>query len=152
VPNVTCGSEAWYTGPVEAELHFDAGPADLFDTHHQPTRTQRRRASIVALAVIAVLVAGVLPACAIGCCMSQNAPPQASIHRDMPCCNHDSSIAPRIDSQVQQATFAGPLVPPSTVVAHVVTLSIPATTTLLTPLCAAGGSPPLFLTNQQFLI
>jgi hypothetical protein len=124
----------------------------LFDTRQQPIRTPHRRASIVALAVIAVLVAGVLPACAIGCCMSQNAPPQASLHRDMPCCNHDSSIAPRIDSGVQQATFAGPLVPPSTVVAHVVTPSEPATTTLLTPLCAAGGSPPLFLTHQQFLI
>jgi len=125
----------------------------LFDTRQQPNRTQHRRAFIVALAVTAVLLAGVLPACAIGCCTSKNQSPQASIHRDMPCCNHDSSIAPRIDSQVQQATFAGPLVPPSTVVAHLVTRSTPATTTLLTsPTSAAGGSPPLFLRTHQILI
>jgi hypothetical protein len=120
-------------------------------TLQQPIRTPRRRALVFALAAIAVLVAGVLPACAIDCCMSQ--PAQTSIHRSMPCCGHDSSIAPRIDSRMQPVASAGPLVPPSTVVAHAVTPAVPDTTSLLASSNhAAGGSPPLFLICQQFLI
>ena len=121
-------------------------------THTQPGRTPRRlRASLILLAAIAVLGAGILPVCAAGCCVSGRA--GTSLHANMPCCS-GSSIAPR-DSvrSTPPSTLAGPLQPPiHSIVAHVVTPASFVTTALSKDITIVESSPPIYLSTSQFLI
>lgn len=123
-------------------------------------RTSRiKRAVTLALAVVSVLVAGVLPTCGDGlCCSVKPAVPTA--HAQMPCCA--PSFAPRDAARPQVATTspAGSLISPQMwAPAALVTWSIATDSSLRVQATLATASkalleptPPIFLLNAQFLI
>lgn len=123
-------------------------------------RTSRlKRASILALAVVSALAAGVLPTCGDGLCCSIM-PAVPTVHAQMPCCA-SPSIAPRDVSQPQAVTTsAGSLISPQMWApvalvmrpyASVVPSRVQATLATVSP-APSEPTPPLFLLNAQFLI
>jgi len=71
--------------------------------------SRRHRASFLALAVIAVVAAGVLPACLdSGCCPLTG---ERTVQSQMPCC--EPTIAPR-DLSLRPVTSAGSVLLPQT--------------------------------------
>ena len=110
------------------------------------------KATFVTLAVIAVLVAGILPACGDGACCSHAAEP--SLHRGMACCA-ESSIVSRDAVPVLQATSAGSVTPVAVVELPDASDPVPPrvhTTHTIASSTHHQPAPPLFLLNEQFLI
>lgn len=116
------------------------------------------RACFLALAVIAVLTAGVLPSCGGICCPV--APDVAMVHAQMPCCA-GASFAQRDALRSHPATFAGysspspqTWVPPAVVVQAGTSVVPPRVQATLATASRAHHEPssPLFLLNAQFLI
>ena len=125
----------------------------------QISRTSMRRslrACFLALAVIAVLTAGVLPPCGAICCPV--ATDIAAVHAQMPCCA--GRIAQGDASRVQPATFSGYSSSPQTwapvavVVQPGASVVPPRVQATLATASRAHLEPssPIFLLNAQFLI
>lgn len=120
--------------------------------------SRKIRACFLALAVIAVLTAGVLPTCGGICCPV--APDAVTLNAQMPCCAPGASFAPSDALRLQPAAFAGYSSLPQTwvpvaVVAQPGTVSLPPRVqATLTTASRAHREPssPLFLLNAQFLI
>ena len=121
---------------------------------------RRTHALILAIAATTALAAGALPACVAGlCCPVADAP---SIHAQMPCCESETSIAPRDAVRLLPASSsAGFATPTSQTWAAVAVVERSGATdfpsrvaaTLATDTAAHHEhSPPLFLLNAQFLI
>jgi len=118
--------------------------------------SRRHRASFLALAVIAVVAAGVLPACLdSGCCPLTG---ERTVQSQMPCC--EPTIAPR-DLSLRPVTSAGSVLLPQTWAPVAVveppgaSPSIPprVQATLATASRAHQQPPPtLFLLNAQLLL
>ena len=118
------------------------------------------RAFVLALTVIPVLFAGVLPTCADGlyCPVTPDVP---AVHSQMPCCEGGPSFAPRTVARMQPATFAGHFDSPQ-MWAPAAWVAQPAATFLVPPRVLATlatasrsrqeTSSPIFLLNAQFLI
>lgn len=133
-------------------------PADVKPT--TPSRTSTRfRAMSLALAVIAVLAAGVLPVCGGMCCPVSGT--VTNIHAQMPCCAGATSFARGDSLRLPPASFAGLSSPPQMWVPVAVVersgaslQSPPRVQATLTTASAARHEPhpPLFLLNAQFLI
>ena len=127
----------------------------------QISRTSMRRslrACFLALAVIAVLTAGVLPSCGGICCPV--ATDVAAVHAQMPCCASGAQIAQRDALRAQPATFTGYSSSPQTwapvavVVQPGASVVPPRVQATLATASRAHLEPssPLFLLNAQFLI
>jgi hypothetical protein len=110
------------------------------------------RQTLILVAVLALLVASIFPACDAICCSS---PADTSIHAAMPCCNTQPKLE-RVPS--------GMRVPPAVTATAPAQATIPvavATVSLVhAPVAVAQAvepahhepSPPLFLRNSQLLI
>lgn len=118
--------------------------------------SRRLRASFLALAVIAVFAAGVLPTCADSLCCSRAG--EQTVQAEMPCC--EPTIAPR-EFSLQPVTPAGSALLPQTW-APVAVVEPPGASPSIPPRVQATLAtvsqahleppPSLFLLNAQFLI
>lgn len=107
--------------------------------------------AFLTLAVIAVLVAGVIPSCGdSGCCSHAE---EASVQRVMPCCQ-EASMASR-DAVRVVATASASAVHPVAVAESPIAFASVAPQRAPLPLARVASDlhePPLFLRNAQLLI
>lgn len=134
----------------------------VFISPAMPKGTPSRiRATCLALAAIAVLVAGVLPACASALCCGTMTPAQ-TVHAQMPCCaGHTSSLSPRGDERQPATLAAGSSTSPLkwAPAIDVAFARSSCSSSLRADAVATVSqarflepSPPLFLQHAQFLI
>lgn len=105
---------------------------------------------LVGIAAIAILAAGILPACVNGVCCAKAE--KASIHAEMPCCKGERSMAPAVAKPAPAAMVA--------VIAQVQTTVVIATTNVVpAPIAFATDSdihreppPSPYLLHAQFRI
>ena len=158
VSAVTCPRATSHATERTGNLHFASEASRrMLSTESNRSTSRRLRASFLALAVIAVVAAGVLPTCADSLCCSKS-PARQTVHSQMPCC--EPTIAPR-DARLQPVTAAGSLLLPQTW-APVAVVELHGASDFLSPrvqatLATASSAhsepdPPLFLLNAQFLI
>lgn len=106
------------------------------------------RSVTLALAVMAVLVAAVLPACAIEGCCAKDA--ETSLHAQMPCCD-EVTVAASDEVHVLPAAAPVAAIKLQDAMAFV-SVPAPAVHAIAAHAHQQDHDPPLFLLNAQFLI